>query len=144
MTEIITTSLEELQKDHKQFRNQNIRLKEFPLFHTGGRVYDDYHLIIGPNGGATVWYAKGKTLAVGMRPFKEGNEEDGIWHTTRSGYTNINYSIFPGRKDIPKVLKNVELDASKMVEQYKKTYLNAKKRLDAIRELNEKYPEYSL
>lgn len=142
MDDITTISLEELIENVDEYKNQKVRVNEFAFFTNSTMIYDDYCLQIGPRGGVTVCYGGGKSLTVGLSPFKDADPEEGVWFKASGSYYKS--LIFPTRKEIPRVLTNIEKSMKESVKQYKQTYDRAKARLDKVAELVEEYPEYSL
>lgn len=145
MSDIQTVPLKELQDHIKEYKGQKVRIAEFMFFATSNAIYEDYYLVIGPRGGVTVHYAtNGKTLNLGLAALKRGSVEEGIVHKVKSRYYTSNVLVFPPMSKVPGLMAKQEQLLRANLEQYEKTYLNAKERLDNFIKLNEKFPEYSL
>lgn len=142
MSDIIEIPLEDFKKNRESLKNSKVKIKEFKFFINSAMAYDDYYLLIGPRGGVTVHYGKGKTLNTGYLPFKNSGPNTGVMHQGGGAYRKT--LIFPSARGLPKALAKLEKSLTETVRQYKKTYDNANTRLKRLQKLSEEYPEYSL
>jgi hypothetical protein len=141
MQEVLVVPLATLQADIKAYAGKKVSVAELLFFYTSTMVYANYYLQIGPQGGVTVHHGKG-TTTLKMSSITEGSVESGITYTY--GADTRRTVGLPPMKDVPKLLMQFEKEHAAATKQYETTYLRSKARLDSIKELVEKYPEYSL
>lgn len=144
MSDIIELPLKDLQDNFEDYKGKKVRIAEFLFFATNNSIFDDYYLDIGPRGGIIVRYARSQRLSIGQASVLSGSVDGGIEFVTGSGWRAVRTVIFPPAPKMPKLLAAKEKELRAVVEQYKKTYHNAEKRLEAFIKINEKFPEYSL
>lgn len=141
MSDIEVVSLEEIQNNLENYHSKKIRISEFQFYVTTEMVYEDYYIQIGPKGGSAIHYDQGrKKVTLGSRLLNKANLTDGV-HVSGGWKTIV---ALPSRKQLPKILREIEDGLVRNVKQYKTTYDNAAARLERINKLNEEYPELSI
>ena len=146
MDDIVTVPLKTLQDNLNEYKKQKVKIAEFIFYVTGGMIYDDYYITVGPSGGVTINYDGGKKLSVGKAAIEDGTLDKGIVHTRSQpcGYGKTRTVVLPPHRQVPKLLAQAEKQLIKSVAQYDKTLKSTIVRLEKITELSNKFPEYSL
>lgn len=138
MSDILYVELEDLKSNFCSYKNKKVKIKECPFYINSKAIYPNYYLDIGKEGGVRIIYGDKKSLTVNSYCIINHNEL-GIYDDERIRYANL---ILPIDKAVPTTLQTLKNRTENNLATYRKSYVNAKKRLAAINDVLKDYPEH--